>query len=91
MRKAVRSSAERLGPASSAYLLPRLHEIDAKVMVVWGAQDRLFPVSQLEGVRNACPDVVIHVFSDVGHWPYAEVPDMFNALLVDFLEGRATW
>jgi pimeloyl-ACP methyl ester carboxylesterase len=85
VRRAVRSTAEHLGPVDNAYLLPRLHEIDAPVLVIWGAQDRLFPVSQLEGVRNVSPEVRVHVFTDVGHWPYAESPDMFNALVTDFL------
>ena len=40
---------------------------------------------QLEGARNASPEVRVHVFTDVGHWPYAESPDMFNALVTDFL------
>jgi ATP-dependent Clp protease ATP-binding subunit ClpA len=40
---------------------------------------------QLEGVRNASPEVRVHVFTDVGHWPYAEPPNMFNALVTDFL------
>ena len=85
VRRAVRSTAEHLGPVDNAYLLPRLAEIDAEVLVIWGEQDRLFPVSELEGVRNASPEVRVHVFTDVGHWPYAESPDMLNALVTDFL------
>ena len=90
MRRAVGSSADLLGPVESAYLLPRLGEIAAPVLVMWGEQDRLFPVAQLEGVRETCPLVEIHTFPDVGHWPYAEVPDEFNAALIDFLERRAS-
>ena len=89
MRRAVGSSADALGPVESAYLLPRLGEIAAPVLVLWGEQDRLFPVEQLDGIRETCPQVEIHTFPDVGHWPYAEVPDAFNAALVDFLERRA--
>ena len=66
-----------------------LHEIAAPVLVLWGEQDRLFPVEQLESVRETCPLVEIRTFPDVGHWPYAEVPDGFNAALIDFLERRA--
>ena len=89
MRRAVGSSADALGPVESAYLLPRLGEIAVPVLVLWGEQDRLFPVEQLEVIRETCPQVEIHTFPDVGHWPYAEVPDAFNAALVDFLERRA--
>ena len=89
MRRAVGLSADMLGPVESAYLLPRLGEIAAPVLVLWGEQDRLFPVEQLESLRQTCPLVEIHTFPDVGHWPYAEVPDGFNATLIDFLERRA--
>ena len=90
MRRAVGSSADLLGPVESAYLLPRLDEIAVPVLVLWGEQDRLFPVEQLEGLRETCPLVEIHTFSDVGHWPYAEVPEAFNAALVNFLERRSS-
>jgi pimeloyl-ACP methyl ester carboxylesterase len=89
MRRAIESSSHRLEPVESAYLLPRLDEIAAPVLVLWGEQDRLFPVEQLEGVRANCPEVEIHTFADVGHWPYAEVADAFNAKLVEFLDRRA--
>lgn len=89
MRRAVGLSADLLGPVESAYLLPRLGEIAAPVLVLWGEQDRLFPVEQLDSVRETCPLVEIRTFPDVGHWPYAEVPEGFNAALIDFLERRA--
>jgi pimeloyl-ACP methyl ester carboxylesterase len=89
VRKAIRSGAERLGPASDSFLLPRLHEIEVPVNVYWGEQDRLFPVSQLHGLAEACPQVEIHLFPDVGHWPYAEIPELFNSLLVDFLDNAS--
>ena len=89
MRRAVESSADMLGPVESAYLLPRLGEIGAPVMVLWGEQDRLFPMEQLAHVRETCPGVEIRTFPDVGHWPYAEVPNAFNEALVDFLRRRA--
>jgi pimeloyl-ACP methyl ester carboxylesterase len=89
VRRAVQSGAERLGPAPDHFLLPRLHELEIPVVVYWGDQDRLFPVSQLTGLPEACPDVEIHLFPDVGHWPYAEVPELFNASLVDFLDNTS--
>jgi len=87
VRRSVRSSAERLGPASESFLLPRLHEIEVPVIVYWGEQDRLFPVSQLDGLAEASPQVEVHLFPDVGHRPYAEIPELFNTLLGDFLDN----
>lgn len=91
VRRAVQRGAKRLGPAKDNFLLPRLDELDIPVHIFWGHEDRLFPVSQLEGVRKACPEVAVHVFADVGHWPYAEVPDEFNKLLLDFLAAGDGW
>jgi pimeloyl-ACP methyl ester carboxylesterase len=80
-----------LGPAEDNYLLPRLKELDVPVRIFWGQQDRLFPVSQIEGIGAGFPNVSVHVFSDVGHWPYAEVSEVFNALLLDFLDEGERW
>jgi pimeloyl-ACP methyl ester carboxylesterase len=87
VRKAVRSGAEHLGPTPECFLLPRLHEIEVPVVVYWGEEDRLFPVDQLHGLEEACQQVEVHLFPDVGHWPYAEVPELFNTLLGDFLDN----
>ncbi len=85
VRRAVRSGAKRVGSEEAAYILPRLGEIEVPVLILWGEQDRLFPVRQVGWVKEAFPEVETHVFPDVGHWPYAEVSEEFNRRLVDFV------
>ena len=91
VRRAVERSVHRLGPTEDNYLLPRLKDLDIPVHIFWGQEDRLFPVSQVEGIAAAFPGVNVHIFSDVGHWPYAEASEMFNALLLDFLDQGERW
>jgi pimeloyl-ACP methyl ester carboxylesterase len=62
VRRAVARSVVRLGPAEDNYLLPRLKELDVPVRIFWGQQDRLFPVSQIEDIGAAFPNVRVIVF-----------------------------
>jgi pimeloyl-ACP methyl ester carboxylesterase len=91
VRRAVERSARRLRPADDNYLVPRLKELDIPVQIFWGEEDRLFPVKQIESIGDLYPQVNVHVFPDVGHWPYAEVADEFNRRLLDFLAKGDGW
>lgn len=82
----IRRAISRVGQEDQAYILPRLGEVRVPVLVMWGEQDRLFPVGQLDGFDDAFPEIEVHIFPDVGHWPYAEKPDDFHARLLEFLD-----
>ena len=56
VRGALRSTGERLGPVDEAFMLPRRGEVKVPVLLLWGVQDRLFPVTQIDGALEAWPD-----------------------------------
>ncbi len=56
-------------------------------LVVWGADDRIIPLSHAYRVQEALPHSRLVVFPGVGHFPHAEVPERFVLALVDFIDG----
>ncbi|MCQ4345855.1 alpha/beta fold hydrolase [Pseudomonas stutzeri] len=65
---------------------PRLGEIKAKTLVIWGRNDRFVPMDTglrlIAGIANS----QLHVFNACGHWAQWEHADTFNRLVLDFLQ-----
>jgi 4,5:9,10-diseco-3-hydroxy-5,9,17-trioxoandrosta-1(10),2-diene-4-oate hydrolase len=66
-------------------LLDDLKRVEVPLMVVWGARDRILPVSHAYRAVRAAPHASIRVFDDCGHWPHMERAAEFNSLVLDFL------
>jgi len=64
---------------------PRLGEIKAKTLVIWGRNDRFVPMDTglrlIAGIANS----ELHVFNGCGHWAQWEHADKFNRMVLDFL------
>ncbi|WP_042693873.1 alpha/beta fold hydrolase [Azospirillum sp. B506] len=67
---------------------PRLGEIAAPALVIWGRDDRFVPMDVglrlLWGMQNA----ELHVFNRCGHWAQWEHAEKFNRMVIDFLASR---
>ena len=62
--------------------LPRLN---IPLMLVWGAQDLILPVSHAYRASEAAPHARLKVFDGSGHWSHMERASEFNSLALDFL------
>ncbi|GAB3626617.1 2-hydroxy-6-oxo-6-phenylhexa-2,4-dienoate hydrolase [Pandoraea terrae] len=64
---------------------PRLGEIAAPALVIWGRDDRFVPLDVglrlVWGMQNAH----MHIFGRCGHWAQWEHADRFNQMVLDFL------
>jgi pimeloyl-ACP methyl ester carboxylesterase len=56
------------------------------VLVVWGREDRVLPVTHLEEVRGVIDRAEVHVIERCGHIAMAERPEEFLAVTLPFLE-----
>jgi len=63
----------------------RLQEIACPTLIVWGDHDRLISVGDADVFAELIPDSRKVVFGDTGHMSMLERPDVFNALLEEFL------
>lgn len=68
-------------------LADKLSELDIPVMLVWGAQDRMFPVSHAYRAAELTPTARLEVLDQCGHWPHMEKASEFNSLALDFLSS----
>lgn len=64
---------------------PRLAEISAPTLIVWGSNDRFVPLDSGLRLLAGIPDAQLHVFNRCGHWAQWEHADRFNRLVLDFL------
>ena len=86
--QAIRSCITLFGQKKRCQILVRLEGLAAPIMTVWGTEDRYLPVSHAHLVGRALPRTEVHTIPECGHWPHMEKPAEFNALLIQFLEGR---
>jgi pimeloyl-ACP methyl ester carboxylesterase len=66
-------------------LRPALQAVQAPALVVWGANDRLLPVSLGEQFSRLIPDCRLVVLPKCGHIPMLECPDALHKHLLGFL------
>jgi pimeloyl-ACP methyl ester carboxylesterase len=66
--------------------LARAGEYHGPVLVVWGRQDGIIPVSHINELRRAYPDAELRVMERAGHLLMSEQPDAFAAVLLPFLD-----
>lgn len=64
---------------------PRLGEISAETLVVWGRQDRFVPMDTGLRLVAGLPNSELHIFNRCGHWAQWEHADKFNRMVLDFL------
>ncbi len=78
----------KLNPKQFPDVSPRLSEIVAPALIIWGRDDRFVPMDTglrlLAGLQNA--DLL--VFSRCGHWAQWEHADKFNRHVIEFLGNR---
>jgi len=64
---------------------PRLGEIAAPTLVIWGRNDRFVPMDVGLRLLAGIPKSELHVFNNCGHWAQWEHWKAFNALVLEFL------
>lgn len=66
---------------------PRLGEVKAQTLVIWGRDDRFVPMDVGLRLLWGMPNAELHVFNRCGHWAQWEHADKFNRMVLDFLEN----
>jgi pimeloyl-ACP methyl ester carboxylesterase len=73
--------------AYDPHLRKWLHRIDVPTLIVWGANDRLFPVEHAYAYQQLIPGSKAVIIPECGHIPQVEKPDVFVAELTAFIDG----
>lgn len=56
------------------------------VLVVWGREDRVLPVTHVAAIQQVVPRADVRIIDQCGHLPMAERPDEFLSATIPFLE-----
>ena len=62
--------------------------LDLPTLVVAGSADRNAPTRTMEKMAAAIPGAVFHAIAGAGHMVQQEMPQIFNGILNDFLNGN---
>jgi pimeloyl-ACP methyl ester carboxylesterase len=68
--------------------LEAVREIDAPTLITVGDSDILTPPAHARAIHERIADSTLHVWPEMGHAPFWEIPDEFNALNREFLEAH---
>ena len=64
---------------------PRLGEVTAPTLVIWGRDDRFVPMDCGLRLLWGMPNAELHIFNRCGHWAQWEHAAKFNRMVLDFL------
>lgn len=81
-------NAFRQGRGSAVSKIPDelLQQINTETLIIWGENDRLFPVEFGKKATEIIPNSKFHLIQNSGHLPHMDQPKIFNKILLDFLK-----
>ena len=77
------------GAAVSALTEEALRKIQNKTLMIWGENDRLFPIEFAAKAVAMMPDAELYSIKDAGHLPMMDQPAVFNRAVAKFLLDKA--
>jgi 4,5:9,10-diseco-3-hydroxy-5,9,17-trioxoandrosta-1(10),2-diene-4-oate hydrolase len=86
--KALRTNSNFWGMKRNVYkpIVRGLSSLKMPVLVVWGEQDDLLPVSHTQIIKDKVPGARVEIFENCKHDPMVMNPQRFNRLVLDFLK-----
>ncbi|MEX2365523.1 MAG: alpha/beta fold hydrolase, partial [Pseudohongiellaceae bacterium] len=63
-----------------------LHRIHLPTTLIWGSDDRVFPVESMDRWTNLLPNATTTVIEQCGHLPHVEKPDEVLSAFVSFIQ-----
>lgn len=66
---------------------PKLSQIRAETLIIWGEHDGILPLPLAEELRRLVPHCQLKVLPHAGHNPMWEAPEEFNAVVLEFLRA----
>ncbi len=83
--RVIHNTVNMRGVRDDFVLIDELKDLPMPTMVVWGAEDRIFPVSHAYRAADSSPQTVLKIFEECGHWPHMEKATAFNSAVTKFL------
>lgn len=75
-------------PGHPAEVSEHLDSISKPVLIVWGEDDSIIPLSSATYLHNHIRHSTLHIIRGAGHIPHLERPLVFNSAVLAFLDGK---
>ncbi len=62
------------------------HRVTTPTLLIWGDRDRVLPLRHGRRLARTLPNARLLVMEGVGHAPFVQEPERFNAAVIEFLE-----
>ncbi|MGR8921729.1 MAG: alpha/beta fold hydrolase [Gammaproteobacteria bacterium] len=72
----------------SCDFMSRLGSIEVPTLAVCGRDDELTPLKYHRYLERELPDCRLEIIDGAGHWPFAEQPAAFNAVVREFVDAQ---
>lgn len=72
--------------AESAGMLSLLNRSGIPILILWGAEDSVIPVSTASQLHSALKTSRLVVMEGTRHVPHWEQPELFNRVILSFLD-----
>jgi len=88
-QRAIADVARQIDQVDAVELVRGLSSISVPTLLIWGARDPIFDVSQGRALANAVPNSMLRIIEQCGHAPHEEVPMKTAVLIGDFFEAES--
>ena len=85
-RRAILSTVRTLPAADTLGEYRKLGQSNVPVRLFWGRQDQVIPLENSEKLLELVSQARLNIIEDAGHIAHFERPEVFNPLLLDFLQ-----
>ncbi len=85
--KSIQGGVNLLGLRKRMRILERLRNVDVPLLIVWGREDKIIPVSHAYLAARELPRAQVCIIPNCGHWPQMEKAEEFNEMVLRFLSG----
>ena len=66
----------------------KLGRLQVPVLVVWGEQDRIFPLRHASSIIQASPEAKMRTIKQCGHWSPLDAPEEIAQFITEFFSAR---
>ncbi|MDQ6747432.1 MAG: alpha/beta fold hydrolase, partial [Candidatus Dormibacteraeota bacterium] len=82
LREVIDFQGQKVSAVDRLYLASQV-----PTMIIWGNRDAIIPVEHARTAHRDMPGSRLEILDGVGHFPHAEAPDRFLALVDDFMSS----
>ncbi len=85
-REAIVATAQQIMPADIEAITSQYPTISVPVLIIWGAEDEVVPLSVGEQFKRDIPNAQLVILPECGHMPPEEEPQETTRLVKEFLK-----